>query len=190
LKIGVVVPARKRRKSDGVFSIVADVISDQQKARATAQREQAQVQMAWAREDAKTAAANAREKARQQQREAREQEIAAGHSEAEAVTRTLQAHLTELDTLLAGTLHEDPYLPFDHFKEPLRPTSFRAPEALASPGPVPRVDDFMPEPPSGLGALAPGRKRAYAAAVAWRCSATPAISPLASRSPTYLQITR
>ena len=75
--------------------------------------------MAWARENAKTAAANAREKARQQQREAKDQEIAVGHAEAEAVTRTLQGRLTELDTLLAGTLHEDPYLPFVYFNAAL-----------------------------------------------------------------------
>ena len=50
------------------------------------------------------ATANAREKARQEQRETREQEIADGHAEAEAVTRTLQGNLTELRTLLTGTL--------------------------------------------------------------------------------------
>ena len=56
------------------------------------------------------ATANARDKARRQQREAREREIAEGHAEAEGVTRTLQGHLTELRTLLTGTLDEDPYL--------------------------------------------------------------------------------
>jgi len=66
----------------------------------------------------------ARQKARQEQREAREQEIADGHTEAEAVTRTLHGHLTELRTLLTSTLAEDPYLSWDRFKEPLLVTEF------------------------------------------------------------------
>jgi hypothetical protein len=49
------------------------------------------------------ATSNAREKARQEQRGTREREIAEGHAEAEAVTRTLQGHLTELRTLLTST---------------------------------------------------------------------------------------
>jgi restriction system protein len=118
--------------------------------------------MAWVRENTKVAAA----KARQEQLEAKERQIVAGHAEAEAATRTLQARLTELDTLLAGTLDEDPYLPFDQFKEQMRVIAFRPPEAHASPAPEPQVHDFMPEHVSVLGALAPGRKRAYAAAVA------------------------
>jgi exonuclease V gamma subunit len=101
---------RKRRKPDGVAGYLAGAISDRQKAQAQAQRLEARAQLAWAKENAKTAAADARDKARQKQREAREQEIAQGHAEAEAVTRTLQSHLTELRTLLTGTLDEDPFL--------------------------------------------------------------------------------
>lgn len=159
-------PGKKRKKPDGVLSIVADVISDQQKARAQAQQQEARVQAAWAKENAKVAAANARDKARQEQREAREREAARGRAEAEGVTRMLQGHLTELRTLLAGTLDEDPHLPFDRFKEPVLVGEFRPPKRLASPVPMPREDEFMSEPPTGLGALAPGRRRAYAAAVA------------------------
>ena len=111
------------------------------------------------------ASANARERAKQDRQTAREREVAAGHAEAEAVTRALQARLTELETLLASTLGEDPYVPFDQLKEPLPLTEFRPPEQLAVAAPTPQESDFMPEPLSGLGALAPGRKRAYAAAV-------------------------
>jgi len=100
---------RKRRKPDGVAGFLAGAVSDRQKTQAQTQRLEARAQLAWAKENAKTAAANAREKARQEQREAREREIAEGHAEAEAVTRTLQGHLTELRTLLTGTLDEDPY---------------------------------------------------------------------------------
>ena len=36
-----------------------------------------------------------------------------------AVTRAFQARLTELETLLASTLGEDPYVSFEQLKEPL-----------------------------------------------------------------------
>jgi len=97
---------RKRRKPDGVAGLIAGAISDRQKAQGQNQRLEARAQLAWAKENAKMAAAEAREKARQEQREARKREIAEGHAEAEAVTRTLQGHLTELRTLLTGTLDE------------------------------------------------------------------------------------
>ena len=156
---------RKRQKPDGVAGFIAGAVGNRQKAQAQNQRLEARAQLAWAKENAKTAAANAREKARQEQREVREQEIAAGHAEAEAVTRTLQANLTELRTLLTGTLDEDPYLPWDRFKEPLLLTKFKPPRELTTELPAPQVSDFMPEPLTGLGALAPGRKRAQAEAV-------------------------
>jgi restriction system protein len=92
--------------------------------------------------------------------------MAGGHAEAETVTRALQARLTELETLLASTLDEDPYLSFDQLKEPMVVAEFRPPPELAAAAPAPQEDDFIPEPPSGLGALAPGRKRAHAAAAA------------------------
>jgi hypothetical protein len=117
----------KRQKPDGVAGFIAGAVGNRQKAQAQNQRLEARAQLAWAKENAKTAAANAREKARQEQREAREQEIAAGHAEAEAVTRTLQANLTELRTLLTGTLDEDPYLPWDRFKEPFAAYQVQAP---------------------------------------------------------------
>ena len=82
------------------------------------------------------------------------------------MTRTLQGHLTELRTLLTGTLDEDPYLPWDRFKVPLLIAEFKPPQRLATEPPPPQASDFMPEPLTGLGALAPGRKRAYAEAVA------------------------
>ncbi len=157
---------RKHRKPDGVAGFIADAISDRRKAQAQTQRLEATAQMAWAKENAKMAAANAREKARQEQREAREREIAEGHAEAEAVTRTLQGHLTELRTLLTGTLDEDPYMPWDRFKVPLLVAEFKPPQRLATELPPPQASDFMPEPLTGLGALAPGRRRAYAEAVA------------------------
>lgn len=156
---------RKRRKP-GAAGFIADAVSDRQKAQAQTQRLEAKAQLAWAKENARMATANAREKARQQQREAREQEIAEGHAEAEAVTRTLQGHLTELRTLLTGTLNEDPYLPWNRFKVPLLAAEFKPPQRLATELPPPQTSDFLPEPPTGLSALAPGRRRAYAEAVA------------------------
>lgn len=156
---------QKRRKTDGVLSFVADVISDQQRVRTQAQQQEARVQSAWAKENAKVAAADAREKARREQREAREREIAEGNAEAEAVTRALQGHLTELRTLLKGTLGEDPFSS-DRFKESLLVAPFRPPKRLATATPPPRAEDFMPEPPSGIGAMMPKRRRAYEEAAA------------------------
>jgi restriction system protein len=158
--------AHKRRNTNGVVGLIADAKGSRQQARAQTQRLESKAQQAWARENAKTAAANARDKARRAQWEAREQEIAEGHAEAEAVTRTLQSHLTELRTFLQGTLDEDPYLPWDRFKEPMLVAEFKPPDELARELPAPRASEFMPEPPTGLGALAPGRRRAYAQALA------------------------
>jgi restriction system protein len=149
-----------------VTSFVADFVGEQRKAREATRRLQLQAEAAWAREEAKSATANARERAKQDSQAAREREVAAEHAEAEAVTRALQARLTELETLLLSTLGEDPYVPFDQLKEPLILTEFRPPEQLAVTAAAPQESDFMPKPPSGLGALAPGRKRAYAATVA------------------------
>lgn len=156
---------RRRGRSNGVTGLIADAMSDRRKAQAHAQQLEARAQLAWKKEDAKTAAAKAREHDRQALREAREREIADGHAEAEAVTRTLQGHLTELRTLLRGTLDEDPYLPWDRFKEPLLVGKFRSPQRLSTEIPPPIASDFVPEPLTGLGALAPGRRRTYAEAV-------------------------
>jgi restriction system protein len=157
---------RKRRKPDGVLGLIGGVVSDQQRAKAQTQRLEARAQQAWAREEAKVTAADARERARQQRLEAREAEIAEGRAEAEAVSRALQGHLTELRTILAGTLKEDPYLSWDRFKVPLLTDEFKPPKGLADELPPPWEADFMPDAPTGLGALAPGRRRAYAQAAA------------------------
>jgi restriction system protein len=157
---------RKRRRHDGVTGFIADAIGGQQKAHEQARRLEAKAQLAWAKENAKMAAANARDTARHEQRETREREIAEGHAGAEAVTRALQGHLTELRTLLTGTLGGDPYLPWDRFKVPMLVADFRPPEQLAAALPPPQASDYLPEPLTGLGALVPGRKRAYEEAVA------------------------
>lgn len=134
-------------------------------------RLEAQAAAAWARQNAKLEVVEARDKAREEEKAAREREAAAGHAEAEAATRTLQARLTELETLLASTLGEDPYLPFDRLKEPMPRAQFQPPPHLAAPAPAPELTAFLPQPPSGPGALLPGRKRAHAEAVAQRRAA-------------------
>ncbi len=156
--------AQKRRKSAGVTSLVSDALLEKQRARQQTQRLEQQAATAWAKEEAKAAAAAQRDKVKQDRQAAREGEIAAGHAEAEAVTRALQARLTELGTLLESTLEEDPHIAFSQLKEPMFLPEFRPPQDLA-PGPRPEENEFLPEPPTGLGALAPGRKRAYAAAL-------------------------
>ena len=70
------------------------------------------VAAAWARENARITAREASEKARRDRQAAEEREVAADYAEAEAITQSLQARLTELETLLASMLGEDPYLPF------------------------------------------------------------------------------
>jgi len=129
-------------------------------------RLESQAAAAWARQNAKIAAAEAKEKAKQEDKAAREREVAAGHAEAEAITQALQARLTELETLLASTRGQDPYLPFEQLKEPMPEARFQPPPQLAEPAPAPELNAFLPQPPSSLGALAPGRKRAHADAVA------------------------
>jgi restriction system protein len=134
-------------------------------------RLQSQAEAAWIRQNAKIEAIEAKAKAGRDEKEAREREVAAGHAKAEAVTRTLQARLNELETLLASTLGEDPYLPFERLKEPVPQPQFQPPPHLAAPAPAPELGDFLPPPPSGPGALLPGRKRAHAEAVAERRAA-------------------
>ena len=157
--------AQKRRKAPGVTSFLTDALREQQKGHQEAKRLERQANAAWAKEDAKTASAAGREKIRQDRQAVREREIAEGHAEAEAVTRVLQARLTELETLLASTLDEDPHIPFELFKEPVLLPAFHPSPELATSGPQPQESDFLPPPPSGLAALAPGRKRAHAAAL-------------------------
>src|ERR1700757_2557425 len=122
-------------------------------------RLESQAAAAWAREDARITAREARDKARRQEKAAEESEAAAGHAEAEAITQSLQARLTELEMLLASMLGDDPYLPFERLKEPVPQPRFQPPPELAEPTRAPELD--APVPPSGLGALAPGRKSAY-----------------------------
>lgn len=157
--------AQRRRKPTGVPSFLADALAEQRKARALDERLQMQATAAWAKEDAKAATRDRRERARLEERAKREQEVAAGQAEAQAVTRALQARLTELETLLASTLEEDPYVAFEQLKERPSLPDFRPPSELEAVQPPPQESDFLPVPPSGVRGLAPGRKRAHAAAV-------------------------
>jgi restriction system protein len=127
-------------------------------------RLESQAAVAWARENAWITAREATDKASGTKKAAEERGVAAGHAEAEAITQSLQARLTELETLLASTLGGDPYLPFQRLKEPAPQARFQPPPELAEPARAPELD--APVPPSGFGALAPGRKHAYAEAVA------------------------
>lgn len=107
-------------------------------------------------------AANAKDQAKRE----REREIAQGHERAAAVTRALESRLVGLKTLLKGVLGEDPYLPFDSFKEPLVVSGYRPPSRLSTPAPEPQWESFLPTPLAGWGALLPGRRREYDAALA------------------------
>jgi restriction system protein len=125
-------------------------------------RLESRAEAAWIRQNVKIEAAETKEKARQEEKAAREREVVAG--QAEAVTRVLQARLTELETLLASTLGEDPYLPFERLKEPMPQARFQPPPQLAESAPAPELDAFLPPPLSGLGALAPGHHEQKGAA--------------------------
>jgi hypothetical protein len=101
-------------------------------------RLKSQAAAAWARENARITAREAGEKAERDAKTAEEREVAAGHAEAEAITQSLQARLTELETLLASMLSSDPYLPFDRLKEPAPQARFQSPPELAEPTRPPR----------------------------------------------------
>jgi restriction system protein len=111
-------------------------------------RLEAQAAAAWAKQNARLKAAEAKEKAKQEEKAAREREVAAGHAEAEAATRVLQARLAELETLLASTPGEDPFLQFDQLKEPMPQARFQPPPDLAVPLPAPE-ETALPKSPSG-----------------------------------------
>ena len=80
---------KKRHKSTGASSLLADALAERRKAAQLDEQLQAQAVAAWAKEDAKATARDRRERARQGEQSKREREIAAGHSEAEAVTRAV-----------------------------------------------------------------------------------------------------
>jgi restriction system protein len=159
------VATQKRRKPAGLTGAIADAVNQERAAREQTRKLELQATLARAKADAKTSAAAARETLRQDKQTARENELAAGRAEAETVTRTLQARLDELENLLRSTLEEDPYLSFEQLKQPLDPLAFDPPADLVATEPPPRADEFLPEPLTGLAARAPGRKRAYAAAL-------------------------
>jgi restriction system protein len=144
------VAGQKRRKPKGVM---------------TSQEAQQRAAAARVKERAKETAARKREKEKADRQAAREREIAAGQAEAEAITRVQQTRVTELETLLLSTLDKDPYIDFERLKEPMAGMEFRPPEDLAKSSPVPVEASFLPEAPAGLGALLPGRQRAYSQAL-------------------------
>jgi hypothetical protein len=57
-------------------------------------------------------------------------------------------------------------LTWDHFKVPALPAEFKPPKGLVDRLPPLQEADFMPDPPTGIGARTPDRGRAYAQAVA------------------------
>jgi restriction system protein len=132
-------------------------MAERHRAAETTRRLEARAEVAWAGVAGKVEAAEAREKAKQDEKAARERETAVGYAEAAAVTRTLQGRVAELENLLAATLDEDPYLPFDHLKEPAPAVPFRPPPHLAAATPAPEL--HLPEPPKGISAF--GKRRAH-----------------------------
>ncbi|MFI0447378.1 restriction endonuclease [Actinomadura sp. 6N118] len=155
---------QRKRKPAGLSGLVGGAVADQQKARERTRRIEMQAAAAREREAAKVAAQREREQAARDRQMAKENELAAGLAEAEAITRSLQAQITGMETLLTGTLDEDPYIPFEALKETLQTPGFHAPAHLADPAPSPDERSFLPEPLSGLALLSPGRKRAHAQA--------------------------
>ena len=156
--------AQRWSKPNGVPSFLADPLAEQRKARALDERLQMQATTAWAKEDAKAATRDRRERVRLEERAKREQEVAAGQAEAEAVTRALRARLTELETLLASTLEEDPYVAFEQLKNARRCRASRRPRNWRQFNR--RRRKRFPAPAAlCVRGLAPGRKRAHAAAV-------------------------
>lgn len=151
-------PPKKRGKSAGLTGLIADAISDRQRAAETTRRLESRAEVAWAGVAAKVEAAEAKERVRQDAKTAVERELQAGNEEAAAVTRTLQARVAELENLLTSTLDADPYLTFGQLKEPAPVARFRPPPALATGASPPQL--ILPEPPKGIAAL--GRRRAHA----------------------------
>ncbi|SNT64236.1 restriction system protein [Streptosporangium subroseum] len=158
----IIVGERKRKPT--IAGLLSDVVADQQRAKQQTTKLERQAAAAWAKENAKNVARNQREQAARDRQEARDRELAAGTAEAEAVTRALQARITELETLLTSTLNEDPYISFETLKEPWQIPEFRPPAGLTTPAQPPDERDYAPEPLSGLTMLLPGRKRAHALA--------------------------
>jgi restriction system protein len=73
-------------------------------------------------------------------------------ADVDAMNEQLDAFVAELDGILAATLDVDDFLDFDSLKEQPQELPFQ-PGPLAIEEPPPRVEAFMPAPPSGFGKL-------------------------------------
>jgi len=85
-------------------------------------------------------------------------------AQVDGMNEELEAYSGELEGLLAHTLGTDDYLDFEVLKEEPELPPFQ-PGALAAPQPAPRLEDFLPLPPTGVGKFLPGGKAKHEQAV-------------------------
>lgn len=127
------------------------------KAARQAQRRHQQLirQAQQAREQAEKSKARADAAERKRQEELAHE---AGAQEAAARTSEVEAQVSDLETLLVGSLRTQPHIEFATLRKAYEPEPFD-PGPLGRPQPEPRWEDFEPPPPGPLGGLLGGRGR-------------------------------
>jgi restriction system protein len=86
-------------------------------------------------------------------------------AEVDALNEELDGDVARLETLLQATLDIDDFFDLDTMKVEPEVPPFQ-PGTLATPIPAPQLEQFMPEPLSGVGKFMPGAKAKYEQSVA------------------------
>jgi len=90
-------------------------------------------------------------------RETKKLHAEARQTEVDAMNEALEDQIAELRELLGATLNVDDYIEFETLKE-IPATSSFSPGDLIREEPRPRLEDWLPPEPSGIGKLMPGAK--------------------------------
>jgi restriction system protein len=115
---------------------------------------------AVAREQQKIQKANERAK-QASEKDAKRLHAEARQAEVNAKNEELEHQVGELQQILAATLDVDDFVDFENLKETPRTSTF-SPDTLSQEVPVPRLETYMPQEPTGLGKFLSGSRARYA----------------------------
>ena len=102
------------------------------------------------------------------------------------MNKQLERFIASIENLLAATLEVDDFLDFESLKDEPESLPFQPGLLLATAEPPPKLEAFMPLPPSGVGKFMPGAKAKYEQAVAEgkaKCAEEEALNRRISRRP-------
>ncbi len=141
--------ARRR----GLVASIARMQREAERARAVRERDAAR----RARDAQRSQAARARERVADQKERARQYALSRAEEVAED-NGELDAEVAALDAVLASTLDVDDFLDLETLKQPVVLPQFD-PSVAGAVRPAPRLEEFLPDAPSGLGRAFGGAAR-------------------------------